>query len=79
MAGQLPPPPRVKVRKTPWTCGHVASWVCAECFRELAAKAHQLAEENLMLRDRVAELTATVHRPIAVDDDPGRNNPTPSD
>jgi hypothetical protein len=27
-----------------WACGHVAGSMCAECFRELAERAHQLAE-----------------------------------
>jgi hypothetical protein len=31
--------------KHEWSCGHVAGSMCAECFRELAAKAHVLAEE----------------------------------
>jgi hypothetical protein len=39
-----------------WSCGHSAASICAECYRELAAEAHRLAEENLALRDRVAEL-----------------------
>ena len=34
-----------------WTCGHFAGAVCAECYRILAARAHELAEENLRLRD----------------------------
>jgi hypothetical protein len=38
-----------------WTCGHVAGAVCAECYRQLAAKAHALAEENRRLRDEIAE------------------------
>ena len=39
-----------------WTCGHVAGAVCAQCYRELANAAHQLAEENERLRDEIAEL-----------------------
>lgn len=34
-----------------WTCGHTGGAVCAECFRLLAAKAHQLQEEVDRLRD----------------------------
>jgi len=37
-----------------WTCGHVAGAVCAECYRLLAQKAHELAEENQRLRDEIA-------------------------
>jgi hypothetical protein len=33
-----------------WTCGHEAGATCAECYRDLAAKAHDLAEENARLR-----------------------------
>jgi len=36
-----------------WTCGHVAGAVCAECYRLLAQKAHELAEENQRLRDEL--------------------------
>lgn len=25
-----------------WSCGHVAGAMCQECYRELAAKAHEL-------------------------------------
>jgi hypothetical protein len=33
-----------------WTCGHHASAMCAECYRILAQRANELAEENLILR-----------------------------
>jgi hypothetical protein len=39
-----------------WTCGHVGGAVCAECHRLLAARAHELAEENLALREELAVL-----------------------
>lgn len=38
-----------------WTCGHVAGAVCAECYRILAAKANELAEENIRLREELAD------------------------
>jgi len=38
-----------------WTCGHVAGAMCAECYRLLAQKAHELAEENSRLRDARAD------------------------
>jgi Zn ribbon nucleic-acid-binding protein len=37
-----------------WTCGHIAGAVCAECYRQLAQKAHELAEENIRLRGFVS-------------------------
>lgn len=36
-----------------WTCGHVAGAACAECYRILAWKAHQLQEEVDRLRDEL--------------------------
>jgi hypothetical protein len=33
-----------------WTCGHEAGAVCAECYRDLARKAHELQEEVDRLR-----------------------------
>jgi len=39
-----------------WTCGHVGGAMCAECYRILAAKAHELAEDNLRLREEVESL-----------------------
>jgi len=33
-----------------WTCGHVAGAMCQECYRLLAQRAHELAEENLRLK-----------------------------
>jgi heterodisulfide reductase subunit B len=36
-----------------WTCGHVAGGMCAECYRVLAAKAHELVEQNDQMRDRI--------------------------
>lgn len=38
-----------------WSCGHTAGAVCAECYRRLAAKANELAEEVYRLRALVAE------------------------
>jgi hypothetical protein len=35
-----------------WTCGHEGGAVCAECHRELAARANQLAEENMRLSEQ---------------------------
>lgn len=36
-----------------WTCGVVAGAMCAHCYMELARKAHELATENVALRDRL--------------------------
>jgi outer membrane murein-binding lipoprotein Lpp len=44
-----------------WSCGHVAGSMCAECYRELAAKAHELAEDNDSLRDQLAETKADLN------------------
>jgi len=38
-----------------WICGHVSGAVCAECYRLLAAQAHELAEENFRLREELQE------------------------
>jgi hypothetical protein len=38
-----------------WTCGHVGGAVCAECYRELARRAHELVEENDRLREQLRE------------------------
>lgn len=38
-----------------WTCGHVSDAVCGECYRLLAARAHELAEEVDRLRDELDE------------------------
>ena len=38
---------------TRWTCGHKAGPACGQCYRELAAKANALAEENEMLREAI--------------------------
>jgi len=38
-----------------WSCGHVAGAVCAECWRLLAQRAHELAEENQRLRDMIED------------------------
>jgi hypothetical protein len=46
-------PPKTEAE---WTCGHVGGAMCVECYRILAARAHELAEENLQLRERVADL-----------------------
>lgn len=47
-----------------WTCGHVGGAHCAECYRILARRAAELAEENLALREElaVAGLTPTLTR-----------------
>lgn len=37
-------------RREPWTCGHVAGAMCAECYRLLAQRAHELAEEVIERR-----------------------------
>lgn len=42
-----------------WTCGHVGSAMCAECYRILASKAHDLAEENLQLKQEIKDLKDT--------------------
>lgn len=34
-----------------WSCGHTGGAVCAECFRILAAKAHELQEEVDRLKE----------------------------
>jgi len=36
-----------------WTCGHVGGAMCAECYRILAWRAHELAEENLRLHQEL--------------------------
>jgi hypothetical protein len=41
IVADVDPPPQE------WTCGHVAGAMCAECYRQLAAKAHELAEQVL--------------------------------
>ena len=43
-----------------WSCGHVAGSVCAECYRQLPAKAHALAEEVQRLRDAIDEHAAEI-------------------
>jgi len=45
-----------------WTCGHVAGAVCAQCYRELANAAHQLAEENERLHERLRDTIAELRR-----------------
>jgi len=37
-----------------WTCGHTAGAHCAECYRILAWRAHELAEEAIEGYDREA-------------------------
>lgn len=39
-----------------WTCGHRAGAMCAECYRELARKAGELAEEGRLLREELVDL-----------------------
>lgn len=34
-----------------WTCGHEAGAACAQCYMELARKAHELATEVVRLRE----------------------------
>ena len=38
-----------------WSCGHVAGAVCQECYRNLAVRAHELAEVNLRLRSMLEQ------------------------
>jgi hypothetical protein len=45
-----------------WSCGHTAGAVCAECYRRLANKANELAEEVQALRDQVAECETIIQR-----------------
>lgn len=45
-----------RASEPPWTCGHVAGAMCAECHRLLAGRAHELAEENARLRALIDEL-----------------------
>lgn len=45
------PAPTISNIPGEWTCGHIAGSVCAECHRILAAKAHELAEENIRLKE----------------------------
>lgn len=37
-----------------WSCGHVGGAQCAECYRALARRAHQLADENQELRNVIS-------------------------
>jgi len=39
-----------------WSCGHTAGAMCQECYRLLAARAHELAEENLGVREALQEI-----------------------
>jgi len=41
-----------------WTCGHVAGAVCGECYRLLAQRANQLAQEHMQALDELARLRA---------------------
>lgn len=34
-----------------WTCGHHAGAMCASCYRLLAQRAHELAQENFALKE----------------------------
>jgi hypothetical protein len=45
-----------------WTCGHVGGAVCAECYRLLAAKAHELVEEVDRLREAFDQLKQEIRR-----------------
>jgi septal ring factor EnvC (AmiA/AmiB activator) len=36
-----------------WTCGHKAGAMCAQCYRELAHRANELAADNERLRQRI--------------------------
>lgn len=36
-----------------WTCGHVAGAMCAECHRQLAARAAELVAGNEKMREAV--------------------------
>jgi len=39
-----------------WTCGHIGGAVCGECYRLLAAKAHELAMQLDNLQDKYDQL-----------------------
>lgn len=39
----------------PWSCGHVAGAMCAECYRRLAWQAHELTEATQKLVNIAAE------------------------
>ncbi len=45
-----------------WSCGHIATASCAECYRALAAKAHQLATDGAAMRDLLIDLK--IARPL---------------
>jgi hypothetical protein len=38
-----------------WSCGHVAQSMCGECYRLLAQRANELAQENQRLREQLVE------------------------
>jgi len=45
-----------------WTCGHTAGAVCAECYRLLAQRANQLAEEHMRTLEALEEARETIRR-----------------
>jgi hypothetical protein len=53
---------RRKRRSIPveWSCGHNAGATCRECYRALAWRAHELAEENLRLAEENLRLRGKV-------------------
>jgi hypothetical protein len=44
-------------QSTAWTCGHIATGQCSECYTLLAQKATQLQEQVDGLQDEVDNLT----------------------
>lgn len=54
-----------------WTCGHHATAVCSECYRLLAKKAHELAEENMRLRQTADEYQAMAQEALDIAKDKG--------
>jgi len=49
--------------KTEWICGHTAGAVCAECYRALARRAANLADEVFELNERIDVLRSMLRRP----------------
>jgi hypothetical protein len=48
--------PRAQSEVAEWPCGHTAGVMCAECHQQLAARAHELAEDNERLTDELHRL-----------------------
>jgi hypothetical protein len=55
-------PPGGKALIAEWSCGHLAGSMCAECFRELAMKAGELAEEGRLQREQLVDLHHVVDK-----------------